>query len=29
MPRRAKSKFKPVHLLASVSAVVIVAFLGF
>src|SRR4051812_20187201 len=29
MPRRAKSKFKPVHLLASVSAVVIVAFLGY
>jgi hypothetical protein len=29
MPRRAKSKFKPVHLLGSVVAVVVVAFLGF
>ena len=29
MARRAKSKFKPVHLLGSVVAVAIVAFLGF
>jgi hypothetical protein len=29
MPRRAKSRFKPVHLIASIAAVLVVAFLGY
>jgi hypothetical protein len=29
MPRRAKSRFKPVHLIASIAAVLVVAFIGY
>ncbi len=29
MPRRAKSSFKPIHMVASIGAVIVVAFIGY